>query len=160
MWNEDRMQRIPYQEGWAFTQEPRWPVPDEEEDDDVVFQSSPASPDPSSGATSVYEITASGIVSESSSVPTSGLPTPPPTADPPIPIDVLIRTAAQRLQGAAPEAVQEAAPVAAPDAPDAAPDAVPDAPGAAPEAAQDAAPDADHAAIATPPTTPIRARPS
>ena len=145
---EDRMQRIPLQDGWAFAQEPGWPVLDEE-DDDVVFEESPASPDPSSGATSVYEITASGVISESSSIPTSGLPTPPPTAGPPIPIDTLIRAAAQRLQGAAPAEVPGAAPDAAPIA----------APDAAPVAAQGALPDAAHAAhaaVATPPASPPR----
>ena len=144
------MQRIPFSEGWAIAQEPGLPDPDDE-DDDVFFEESPASPDPSSAATSVYEITASDVVSESSSIPTSGLPTPPPSAGPPVPIDVLVRKAAQRLQEAAPVA----APDAVPDTPNAAldaPDAVPDAPGAAPVAAQDS----DRAAVATPPTTPIR----
>ena len=127
------MQRIPFSEGWAVTREPGLPVPDDE-DDDVFFEESPASPDPSSAATSVYEITASGVVSESSSIPTSGLPTPPPSAGPPVPIDVLVRKAAARLQ--------EAAPIADPDA--------------VPEAAEDAAPASDRAAIATPPSTPLR----
>ena len=84
------MQRIPFTEGWAITQEPGLPVPDDKEDD-VIFEESPASPDPSSTATSVYEITASNVVSESSSIPTSGLPTPPPTVDPPVPIAALQR---------------------------------------------------------------------
>ena len=77
------MQRIPFSEGWATLEQPGLPVPDDEEEE-VVFEESPASPDPSSAATSVYEITASGIVSESSSVPTSGLPMPPPSAGPPV----------------------------------------------------------------------------
>ena len=148
------MQRIPFSEGWAVTREPGLPVPDDE-DDDVFFEESPASPDPSSAATSVYEITASGVVSESSSIPTSGLPTPPPSAGPPVPIDVLVRKAAERLQEAAPIA----APDAGPDAPNADPDApgaAPDAPDAVPEAAEDAAPASDRAAIATPPSTPLR----
>ena len=139
------MQRIPFSEGWAVTREPGLPVPDDE-DDDVFFEESPASPDPSPTATSVYEITASDVVSESSSIPTSGLPTPPPSAGPPVPIDVLIRAAAQRLQGAVPAAAAEAAPVADPVV----------APDAAQGAAQDDAPDADHAAVATPPPTPLR----
>ena len=84
------MQRIPFAGGWAITQEPGLPVPDDE-DDDIIFEESPASPDPSSPATSCYEITASGVVSESSSIPTSGLPTPPPTVAPPVPIAALIR---------------------------------------------------------------------
>ena len=150
------MQRLPFQDGWAFARDPGLPIPVEEDGDDfVLFEEPPASPDPSSAATSVYEITASGVVSESSSIPTSGLPTPPPSAGPPVPIDVLIRKAAERLQ--------EAAPIAAPDAGPDAPDADPDAPGAAPyapdavpEAAEDAAPASDRAAIATPPSTPLR----
>ena len=124
-----RMLRIPFADGWAITQEPGLPVADEEEDN-VLFEEPPASPDPSSPATSCYEITASGVVSESSSIPTSGLPTPPPTVTPPIPIAALIRAAAQRLQ----EAVPDAAPVAAQDAAQAAPDAA--------QATWDAAPDA------------------
>ena len=64
-----RMQRIPFTEGLAHMQEPGLPVPDNE-DDDIIFEQPPASPDPSSTATSVYEITASNVVSESSSVPT------------------------------------------------------------------------------------------
>ena len=150
------MQRLPFQDGWAFARDPGLPIPVEEDGDDfVLFEEPPASPDPSSAATSVYEITASGVVSESSSIPTSGLPTPPPSAGPPVPIDVLIRKAAERLQ--------EAAPIAAPDAGPDAPDADPDAPGAAPyapdavpEAAEDAAPASDRAAIVTPPSTPLR----
>ena len=162
------MQRIPFSEGWAIAQEPGLPDPDDE-DDDVFFEESPASPDPSSAATSVYEITASDVVSESSSIPTSGLPTPPPSAGPPVPIDVLVRTAAQRLQEAAPVAAPDAvpdtpnaaldAPDAVPDAPGAAPDApgaAPDAPDTVPEAAVDAAPASDRAAIVTPPSTPLR----
>ena len=124
------MQRIPFSNGWALVQDPGWPAPDDD-DDYVSFEEPPASPDPSTGNTSCYEIT--------SSVETSGLPTPPPSAGPPIPIDALIRAAAQRLKEAAPEAA----------APDAAFDAAP----APAHADADAAPDA---AIATPPTTPLR----
>ena len=135
-----RMQRIPFTESWAITQEPGLPVPvDEDNDDDVIFEEPPASPDPSLTATSVYEITASNFVSESSSVPTSGLPTPP-TVNPPIPIAALIQAAAQRLQEAAPDIAPEAAPDAAPEAAqDAAQEATPDvAQEAAPDAAQEA----------------------
>ena len=107
------MQRIPFNEGWAIAREPGWPVFDDD-DDEVTFHSSPASPDPSSGNTSVYEITASGVISETSSVPTSGLPTPPPSAGPPIPIATLIRAAAQRLQEAAPDAAPNATPPPSP----------------------------------------------
>ena len=155
------MQRIPFAEGWAIAQEPGLPVPIDE-DDEIIFEEAPASPDPSSTATSVYEITASNVISESSSVPTSGLPTPPPTDGPPLPIDELIRKAAQRLQEAAPAAAPEAAPEAAPKAtPEAAPEATPEAApeaahDAAPEAALDAGPTAAHAAAATPPPSPLR----
>ena len=109
-------------------------MPDDEDDDYVSFRESPVSPNPSSGDTSCYEIT--------SSIATSGLPTPPPSAGPPVPIDELIRAAARRLQGAAPEAA----------APDAAFDAAPD----PAQAAAHADPDAAQAAVATPPTTPLR----
>ena len=104
------MQRIPFNEGWAIAREPGWPV----FDDEVTFHSSPASPDPSSGNTSTYEITASGVVSETSSIPTSGLPTPPPSAGPPIPIATLIRAAAQRLQEDASDAAPNATPPPSP----------------------------------------------
>ena len=127
------MQRIPFSNGWALVQDPGWPAPDDD-DDYVSFEEPPASPDPSTGETSCYEIT--------SSVETSGLPTPPPSAGPPIPIDALIRAAAQRLQEDQPEAA----------APDAAFDAAP----APAHADADAAPDTDRAAIATPPATPLR----
>ena len=126
------MQRIPFSNGWSFAQEPGWPVPDDD-DSYVSFEEPPASPDPSTGDTSCYEIT--------SSVETSGLPTPPPSAGPPVPIDALIRAAALRLQEAAPEAA----------APDAALDAAP-----APAQDAHAGPDAARAAIATPPPTPLR----
>ena len=103
------MQRIPFTDGWAFSREPGLPVPVEEDDDSsIVFEESPASPDPSSGDTSVYQITPS--------IETPGPPTPPPSADPHRPIDALIRAAAQRLQEAAPAAAVDAAPSAAPDA--------------------------------------------
>ena len=103
------MQRLPFQEGWAFARDPGLPIPVEEDDDSSVeFSEPPASPDPSSGDTSVYEITPS--------VETPGPPTPPPSADPHRPIDALIRAAAQRLQEAAPAAAVDAAPSAAPDA--------------------------------------------
>ena len=90
--------RIPFNDGWAFTREPGLPVPVGEDDDDdsITFEEPPASPDPSSGNTSVYMITPS--------VETPGPPTPPPSADPHRPIDALIRAAAQRLQDAAPAA--------------------------------------------------------
>ena len=101
------MQRIPFSDGWAFSQEPGLPV-EEDDDSSIVFEESPASPDPSSGATSVYLITPS--------IETPGPPTPPPSADPHRPIDALIRAAAQRLQEAAPAAAVDAAPSAAPDA--------------------------------------------
>ena len=127
------MQRVPFSNGWAFVQIPGWPAPDDD-DSYVSFEEAPASPDPSTGDTSCYEIT--------SSVETSGLPTPPPSAGPPIPIDALIRAAAQRLQEDQPEAA----------APDAAFDADPD----PAHAAAHAAPGADQAAVATPPTTPLR----
>ena len=117
------MQRSTFQEGWAFARE-------EDDDSSVEFSEPPASPDPSTGNTSVYVITPS--------VETPGPPTPPPSAGPPIPIDALIRAAAQRLQEAA-------APAAAVDAdPDPA------------HVAAHAAPDAARAAVATPPTTPLR----
>ena len=67
-----RMQRIPFNKGWAYTQEPGLPVADDD-DDEIVFEESPASPDPSSADTLCYEITASGVVSESSSIPMRGL---------------------------------------------------------------------------------------
>ena len=127
------MQRIPFSSGWALARDPGLPVPDDD-DDYVSFEESPASPDPSTGNTSCYEIT--------SSVATSGLPTPPPSAGPPVPIDELVRAAARRLQEATPEAA----------APDAAFDADPD----PAHAAAHAAPSADRAAVATPPTTPLR----
>ena len=109
--------RIPFQDGWAFTREPGLPVPVEEDDDDssITFEEPPASPDPSSGNTSVYMITPS--------VETPGPPTPPPSADPHRHIDAIIRAAAQRLQGAAPAAAVDAAPNAAPEAAAAAQDA-------------------------------------
>ena len=103
------MQRIPFQDGWAFTREPGLPVPVEEDDEDsITFEEPPASPDPSSGDTSVYVITPS--------VETPGPPTPPPSADPHLHVGDLIRAAAQRLQGAAPAAAVDAAPNAAPEA--------------------------------------------
>ena len=103
------MQRLPFQDGWAFTREPGLPVPVEEDDDSfVLFEEPPASPDPSSGDTSVYLITPL--------IETPGPPTPPPSADPHRPIDALIRAAAQRLQEAAPAAAIDAAPNAAPEA--------------------------------------------
>ena len=107
------MQRVPFSEGWAINRAPGWPVFDDDDDEEsVTFYSAPALPDPSSGNTSTYEITASGIVSESSSIPTSGLPTPPPSAGPPIPIGNLIRAAAQRLQeDAAPNATPPQSPL-------------------------------------------------
>ena len=109
------MQRVPFSEGWAINRAPGWPVFDDDDDEEsVTFYSAPASPDPSSGNTSTYEITASGIVSESSSIPTSGLPTPPPSAGPPIPIGNLIRAAAQRLQENAPDAAPSATPPQSP----------------------------------------------
>ena len=102
------MQRIPFTDGWAFSREPGLPVPIEDDDDSsIVFEDAPASPDPSSGDTSVYQITPS--------IETPGPPTPPPSADPNRPIDELIRAAAQRLQ-ADPAAAVDAAPSAAPDA--------------------------------------------
>ena len=106
------MQRNPLQRGWAFAREP--------EDDDssfVEFEEPPASPDPSSGDTSVYAITPS--------IETPGPPTPPPSAGPPRHIDDLIRAAAQRLQGAAPAAAVDAAPSAAPGAAAATPPTTP-----------------------------------
>ena len=103
------MQRIPFQHGWAFAREPGLPVPIEDDDtSSVEFEEPPASPDPSSGDTSVYAITPS--------IETPGPPTPPPSADPHRQIDDLIRAAAQRLQGAAPAAAVDAAPNAAPEA--------------------------------------------
>ena len=119
--------RIPFQDGWAFTREPGLPVPVKEDDEDsITFEEPPASPDPSSGDTSVYMITPS--------VETPGPPTPPPSADPHLHVGDLIRAAAQRLQGAAPAAAVDAAPNAAPEAAAAAPEA----------------------AVATPPSTPLR----
>ena len=95
--------RIPFNDGWAFAREPGLPVEaDISSDSSIVFEEAPASPDPSSGDTSVYAITPS--------VETPGPPTPPPSADPPRHIDDLIRAAAQRLQGAAPAAAADAAP--------------------------------------------------
>ena len=103
------MQRIPFNGGWAFVREPGLPIPqDPDSDDSITFEEPPASPDPSSGDTSVYTITPS--------VETPGPPTPPPSADPNRPIDALIRAAAQRLQEAAPAAAVDAAPEAASDA--------------------------------------------
>ena len=103
------MQRIPFQRGWAFAREPGLPI---EEDDDssstVEFEEAPASPDPSSGDTSVYAITPS--------IETPGPPTPPPSADPHLHIGDLVRAAVQRLQEAAPAAAVDAAPNAAPEA--------------------------------------------
>ena len=111
------MQRIPFSNGWALVQDPGWPAPDDD-GDYVSSEEPPASPDPSTGNTSCYEIT--------SSVETSGLPTPPPSAGPPIPIDALIRAAAQRLkedspEAAAPDAAFDAAPAPAHADADAAP---------------------------------------
>ena len=72
------MQRIPFcAGGWTLERDPGLPAPDDKEDE-VIFGEPPASPDPSSPATSCYEIAASNVVSESSSIPTSGLPTLPP----------------------------------------------------------------------------------
>ena len=104
------MQRIPFQRGWAFAREPGLPVPIEDDDSSstVEFEEPPASPDPSSGDTSVYAITPS--------IETPGPPTPPPSADPHLHVGDLIRAAAQRLQGAAPAAAVDAAPNAAPEA--------------------------------------------
>ena len=103
------MQRIPFSSGWAFAREPGLPVPVEaDSDDSITFEEPPASPDPSSGDTSVYVITPS--------IETPGPPTPPPSADPHLQIGDLIRAAAQRLQGAAPAAAVDAAPNAAPEA--------------------------------------------
>ena len=104
------MQRIPFQSGWAFAREPGLPVPIEDDDSSstVEFEEPPASPDPSSGDTSVYAITPS--------VETPGPPTPPPSADPHLHVGDLIRAAASRLQGAAPAAAVDAAPNAAPEA--------------------------------------------
>ena len=104
------MQRIPFQSGWAFAREPGLPVPIEDDDSSstVEFEEPPASPDPSSGDTSVYAITPS--------VETPGPPTPPPSADPHLHVGDLIRAAAQRLQGAAPAAAVDAATNAAPGA--------------------------------------------
>ena len=109
------MQRIPFQSGWAFAREPGLPVPIEDDDSSstVEFEEAPASPDPSSGDTSVYAITPS--------VETPGPPTPPPSADPHLHVGDLIRAAAQRLQGAAPAAA--VAPNAAPEAAAADPEA-------------------------------------
>ena len=112
------MQRVPFSNGWAFVQNPGWPAPDDD-DSSIHFEEAPASPDPSTGDTSCYEIT--------SSVETSGLPTPPPSAGPPIPIDALIRAAALRLQEAAPEAAAPDAAVDANDRADADADVVADA---------------------------------
>ena len=102
------MQRIPFNGGWAFVREPGLPIPIEaDSDESITFEEPPASPDPSSGDTSVYVITPS--------VETPGPPTPPPSADPHLQIGDLIRAAAQRLQGAAPAAAVDAAPSAAPE---------------------------------------------
>ena len=111
--------RIPFNGGWAFVREPGLPVPVKEDDDNssITFEEPPASPDPSSGDTSVYMITPS--------VETPGPPTPPPSADPHRPIDALIRAAAQRLQEAAPAAAVDAAPEAAVAAPEATPPTTP-----------------------------------
>ena len=101
--------RIPFNDGWAFAREPGLPVEaDTSSDSSIVFEEAPASPDPSSGDTSVYAITPS--------VETPGPPTPPPSADPHLHVGDLIRAAAQRLQGAAPAAAVDAAPNAAPEA--------------------------------------------
>ena len=101
------MQRIPFNGGWAFVREPGLPVPvdPDSDDDSVTFEEPPASPDPSSGDTSVYAITPS--------VETPGPPTPPPSADPHLQVGDLIRAAVVRLQGAAPAAAPNAAPEAA-----------------------------------------------
>ena len=105
------MQRIPFNGGWAFVREPGLPIPLEADSDDSIhFEEPPASPDPSSGDTSVYVITPS--------IETPGPPTPPPSADPHLHVGDLIRAAAQRLQGAAPAAAVDAAPNAAPEAAD------------------------------------------
>ena len=101
------MQRIPFQQGWAFAREPGLPV-FEDDDSSITFSEPPASPDPSTGNTSVYAITPS--------VETPGPPTPPPSADPHLHVGDLIRAAASRLQGAAPAAAVDAAPNAAPEA--------------------------------------------
>ena len=108
------MQRIPFQQGWAFAREPGLPV-FEDDDSSITFSEPPASPDPSTGNTSVYVITPS--------VETPGPPTPPPSADPYLHVGDLIRAAAARLQGAAPAAAVDAAPDAAPEEPAAAQDA-------------------------------------
>ena len=100
------MQRIPFNGGWAFVREPGLPIPqDPDSDDSITFEEPPASPDPSSGDTSVYAITPS--------VETPGPPTPPPSADPHLQVGDLIRAAVVRLQGAAPAAAPNAAPEAA-----------------------------------------------
>ena len=98
------MQRLPFQEGWAFARDPGLPIPVEEDDDSsVTFSEPPASPDPSTGDTSVYVITPS--------VETPGPPTPPPSADPYLHVGDLIRAAAARLQeAAAPNAALDADP--------------------------------------------------
>ena len=122
------MQRIPIASGWT-SQEPGWPVTDDEDDEYVSFGEPPASPDPSSLSsppTSCYEITASGVISESTSIPTSeltsarasastsGLPTPPPPAHAPLfPVADIIRAAARRLQEEAAQAAAHAAAQAA-----------------------------------------------
>ena len=102
------MQRIPFQQGWAFAREPGLPV-FEDDDSSITFSEPPASPDPSTGNTSVYVITPS--------VETPGPPTPPPSADPHLQIGDLIRAAAQRLQGAAPSAAPEDAAATPPTTP-------------------------------------------
>ena len=104
------MQRIPFQQGWAFAREPGLPV-FEDDDSSITFSEPPASPDPSTGNTSVYVITPS--------VETPGPPTPP-SADPHLQVGDLIRAAAARLQGAAPAAAVDAAPDAASEEPAAA----------------------------------------
>ena len=108
------MQRIPFQQGWAFAREPGLPV-FEDDDSSITFSEPPASPDPSTGNTSVYAITPS--------VETPGPPTPPPSADPHLQVGDLIRAAAARLQEAAPAAAVDAAPNAALEEPAAAQDA-------------------------------------
>ena len=102
------MQRIPFSNGWAFAREPGLPVFEDDDDSSINFSEPPASPDPSTGNTSVYVITPS--------IETPGPPTPPPSADPHLQVGDLIRAAAARLQGAAPAAAVDAAPNAAPEA--------------------------------------------
>ena len=99
------MQRLPFQDGWAFAREPGLPVFEDDDESSITFSEPPASPDPSTGNTSVYIITPS--------VETPGPPTPPPSADPHLQVGDLIRAAAARLQGAAPAAAVDAAPSAA-----------------------------------------------